>query len=42
MIEESVFEKDPNNPDKTIERVTSRTQITMSVVENDGRITVLE
>lgn len=42
VIEESVFEKDPNNPDKTIERVTSRTQITMSVVENNGRITVLE
>lgn len=42
VIEESVIEQDPNDPDKEIERVTSRTQVTMSVVENYGRITVLE
>lgn len=42
VIEESSFEPDPNDPDKEIERVTSRTQVTMTVVENNGRITVLE
>lgn len=42
VIEETVYEPNPSNPNKDIARVTSRTQVTMTVVQNDGTITVLE
>jgi len=42
VVEDQVYEADPSDPDKDVLRVTSRTQVTMTVVQNDGTITVLE
>lgn len=42
VVEDESYETDPSHPDKEIVRVTSRTQVTMTVVQNDGTITVLQ
>lgn len=42
MVNDVAQERDPRNPKKMIERVVSRAKVTMTIVENDGRITVLE
>lgn len=41
VVEETVVEEDPQTHAEIL-RVTSRTKITMTVVESDGRITILE
>ncbi len=42
VIEESVFEPDPADPKQEIERVTTRTKVSMTLIETNGTITVLE
>lgn len=42
VVEDTVYETNPSDPEKDIARVTSRTQVTMTVVQTDGTITVLE
>jgi hypothetical protein len=42
VIEETDYKPDPNNPDKEIEVVTSRTKVSMQILETNGKHTVLE
>jgi len=42
IVEESVYETDPHNPEMEIEVVKSRTKVSMTTLETSGKITVLE
>lgn len=42
VIEETEYKPDPNNAEKDIAVVTTRTKVSMRVIETNGKITVLE
>lgn len=42
VIEETEYKVDPNNPEKDIAVVTTRTKVSMQILETSGKYTVLE